>query len=95
MAEHKSILCFGDSLTWGWIAVTEGAPTLRYPFRERWTGVMVAELGEAYTVIEEGLSARTSPADDPNDPRFNGSAYLPSALTRHQLLDLVIMLGTQ
>jgi lysophospholipase L1-like esterase len=95
MTEQKSILCYGDSLTWGWIPVAEGAPTLRYPYRDRWTGAMAAALGDGYHIIEEGLSARTTSLDDPNDPRLNGSAYLPSALASHLPLDLVIvMLGT-
>ena len=95
MAEKRSILCFGDSLTWGWIPVKESAPTLRYPYEQRWTGAMAAKLGEGYHIIEEGLSARTTSLDDPNDPRLNGSAYLPSALASHLPLDLVIlMLGT-
>lgn len=95
MSNNKSILCFGDSLTWGWIPVEEGSPTLRYPFEQRWTGVMAEALGEGYDIIEEGLSARTTSADDPNDPRLNGSHYLPSAIASHLPLDLVvIMLGT-
>jgi lysophospholipase L1-like esterase len=93
--EQKSILCFGDSLTWGWIPVQEGSPTLRYAYAERWTGAMAAQLGDGYRIIEEGLSARTTSLDDPNDPRLNGSAYLPSAIASHLPLDLVIvLLGT-
>jgi lysophospholipase L1-like esterase len=95
MSDSKSILCFGDSLTWGWIPVMEGLPTYRYPFEQRWTGAMASYLGDGYKIIEEGLSARTTSADDPNDPRLNGSAYLPSTLASHLPLDLVIlMLGT-
>jgi lysophospholipase L1-like esterase len=95
MTGPKSILCYGDSLTWGWIPVAEGAPTLRYPYPDRWTGAMAAALGDGYHIIEEGLSARTTSLDDPNDPRLNGSAYLPAALASHLPLDLVIvMLGT-
>ena len=91
----KRVLCFGDSLTWGWVAVSEGAPTIRFPYQERWTGVMAAKLGADYEIIEEGLSARTTSIDDPVDPRLNGSAYLPAALASHLPLDLaVIMLGT-
>ena len=91
----KRILCFGDSLTWGWIAVSEGSPTTRFPYAERWTGAMAGKLGSDYEIIEEGLSARTTSIDDPVDPRLNGSAYLPSALASHLPLDLVIiMLGT-
>jgi lysophospholipase L1-like esterase len=95
MTEQKSILCYGDSLTWGWIPVTQGAPTLRYPYRDRWTGAMATHLGDGFHIVEEGLSARTTSLDDPNDPRLNGSAYLPTALASHLPLDLVIvMLGT-
>ena len=95
MSEKKSILCFGDSLTWGWIPVEEGAPTRRYPFEQRWTGAMSAQLGDGYHIVEEGLSARTTSLEDPADPRLNGSLYLPSALASHLPLDLVIiMLGT-
>jgi len=92
---EKRIMCFGDSLTWGWVPVIEGVPTTRYPADVRWTGVMQKELGNGYVVIEEGLSARTTSLDDPTDPRLDGSAYLPSALASHFPLDLVIiMLGT-
>jgi lysophospholipase L1-like esterase len=95
MSEVKSIMCYGDSLTWGWIPVSEGSPTYRYPFSQRWPGAMASCLGDGYHIIEEGLSARTTSLDDPNDPRLNGSAYLPSALASHLPLDLVItMLGT-
>jgi lysophospholipase L1-like esterase len=91
----KKVLCFGDSLTWGWVPVADGMPTERYPREQRWTGVLADGLGEGYAVIEEGLSARTTNADDPTDPRLNGSKYLPSALASHLPLDLVIlMLGT-
>ena len=91
----KRIMCFGDSLTWGWIPVEEGVPTTRYPFDVRWTGVLQAKLGDRFTIIEEGLSARTTMLSDPTDPRLDGSAYLPSALASHLPLDLVIlMLGT-
>jgi lysophospholipase L1-like esterase len=91
----RSILCFGDSLTWGWIPTLEGAPTSRYPYEQRWTGAMANKLGQGYHIIEEGLSARTTSLDDPNDGRLNGSAYLPSAIASHLPLDLVIvLLGT-
>lgn len=94
-AKKRNVMCFGDSLTWGWIPVIEGSPTFRYAYEDRWTGAMAAELGADFHIVEEGLSARTTSLDDPNDPRLNGSAYLPSALASHLPLDLVIvMLGT-
>jgi lysophospholipase L1-like esterase len=91
----KRILCFGDSLTWGWVPVADGMPTERFPREVRWTGVLADQLGAGHVVIEEGLSARTTNLDDPLDPRLNGAAYLPSCLASHLPLDLVIlMLGT-
>lgn len=92
---EKRIMCFGDSLTWGWVPVVEGVPTTRYSADIRWTGVLQKELGAGHVIVEEGLSARTTMLTDPTDPRLDGSAYLPSALASHLPLDLVIlMLGT-
>jgi len=91
----KRIMCFGDSLTWGWNPTEAGVPVERYPGHERWTGIMAAELGDEFEIIEAGLSGRTTNLDDPTHPRLNGAAYLPSALASHLPLDLVIiMLGT-
>lgn len=88
------IMCFGDSLTWGWIPVEGAAPSERYAATDRWTGVLAAELGDGYQIIEEGLSARAA-GGDPTDPRLDAAAYLPAALASHFPLDLVIiMLGT-
>lgn len=95
VTEKKRILCYGDSLTWGWIPMEHAYPSRRYPFEQRWTGIMAGELGSEYEILEEGLSGRTTNADDPTDPRLNGARYLPSALASHLPLDLVIfMLGT-
>lgn len=92
---EKSVLCFGDSLTWGWVPKEPPVPSERFPRDVRWTGVLAATLGSGYRVLEEGLSGRTTTADDPTDPRLNGSRYLPAALATHLPLDLVIlMLGT-
>ena len=95
MAEKKRIMFYADSLTWGWVPMDNAVPTHRYPFEQRWTGVMAAELGDGYEIVEEALSGRTTAVDDPTDPRLNGASYLPSALASHLPLDLVILfLGT-
>lgn len=92
--ERKRIMCFGDSLTWGFLPVAEGQPSVRYPFEQRWTGVLAAELGDGVEIVEEGLNGRTA-AGDPTDPRLAAAQYLPAALASHLPLDLVIvMLGT-
>ncbi|KAA0097701.1 hydrolase [Mycolicibacterium sp. P1-18] len=91
----KTVMCFGDSLTWGWVPADQTAPTTRFPRDVRWPGVLAATLGDDVAVVEEGLSARTTNVDDPTDPRLNGAAHLPIALASHLPLDLVIlMLGT-
>jgi lysophospholipase L1-like esterase len=95
MMATRTILCFGDSLTWGFVPVAPAAPARRFPRDVRWTGVLAAELGDGYAVVEEGLNGRTTSADDPTDARLNASTYLPTALASHLPLDLVVlMLGT-
>lgn len=85
------VVCFGDSNTWGYDAVTG----TRYPPSIRWTGVLQNTLGPDYTIIEEGLNGRTTNIDDPVDEDRNGRVHLPSRLETHAPFDLiVIMLGT-
>ena len=87
----KTILCFGDSNTWGAVPETgeRFAPTVR------WTGVLGRELGAEYRVIEEGLNGRTTVWHDPVEGRMSGKDYLVPCLESHRPLDLVaVMLGT-
>ncbi len=87
----KRILCFGDSLTWGWNPQTQE----RYPVSSRWTTLLQKNLGENYWIIEEGLNGRTTVWDDPIEGDKNGRRHLPILLESHRPLDLVIiMLGT-
>lgn len=91
-AKMKSILCYGDSNTWGFIPGTDFE---RHPYHGRWPGVMAGLLGDDYLVIEEGLSGRTTAFDDPLFLDRNGRVHLPSVLDTHTPTDLVIiMLGT-
>jgi len=87
----KTILCYGDSNTWG---STPGTG-VRYAKGDRWPGVLEAALGEGYDIIEEGLSGRTTVWEDPIEGWKNGKTYLPPCLNTHKPLDLVIIfLGT-
>lgn len=87
----KTILCYGDSLTWGYDAV---GPS-RHAYEDRWPSVMQAELGEAVRVIPDGLNGRTTAFDDHlSAADRNGAKTLATALLTHAPLDLVIiMLG--
>jgi lysophospholipase L1-like esterase len=87
----KTVLCYGDSNTWGYDPATRA----RYPPHVRWTGVLAARLGVEYRVVEEGLNGRTTRWDDPIELGRNGLASLRPCIDSHQPLDLiVIMLGT-
>jgi lysophospholipase L1-like esterase len=90
----RSVLCFGDSNTYG--QIPGKGPLDRYGPDVRWPGVLRKLLGGGWLVIEEGLSGRTTLSDDPIEgPQKNGRTYLRPCLQSHAPLDLVIiMLGT-
>ncbi|MBJ6986238.1 MULTISPECIES: GDSL-type esterase/lipase family protein [unclassified Devosia] len=89
----KTILAFGDSLTYGANPVTGGP---RHAYEHRWPTALEQGLGGAARVIAEGMGGRTTVCDDwfaPGDR--NGGRILPTLLESHSPLDLVIiMLGT-
>lgn len=88
----KTILCFGDSNTWGYIPGTDGE---RYPYPKRVCGILSERLDESWRVIEESLCGRTTAFDDPFEPDRNGKTALSMLLPSHAPLNAVsIMLGT-
>jgi len=90
-----TILCYGDSNTWGCVPLEGTDPAQRFPPDRRWTGVLRRELGEGHWIVEEGLNGRTTVWDDPLELHRNGRDLLLPILLTHQPLDLVIvMLGT-
>ncbi|MVA97719.1 arylesterase [Nitratireductor sp. CAU 1489] len=88
----KTILAYGDSLTWGYDPEGPG----RHAPEDRWPNVLQTALGGKAQVIAEGLNGRTTTFDDHVGPADrNGARLLPTLLTTHAPLDLVIiMLGT-
>ena len=87
----KTILCFGDSNTWGFVPVER----TRYGRSVRWPGLMAQKLGKDYHVIEEGLNGRTTAFQDYLEPYRNGLDYVAPCIMTHAPFDLVIvMLGT-
>lgn len=84
----KTVLCYGDSLTWGFNA--EGPS--RHAYEDRWPSVLQSELGDAARVVAEGLNGRTTVFDDHMAAADrNGIRLLPSLLDTHAPLDLVIL----
>ncbi len=87
----KSILCFGDSITWGY----NPKDGTRFAPEDRWPRALEAALQGRARVIEEGLNARTVATDDPARPFRNGLSDAASAGRSHAPLDVVVtMLGT-
>ena len=80
----RTVLCYGDSNTWGYIPGTE---MQRYSAHVRWPGVLSKLLGNEYRVQEEGLNGRTVASDDPLAFTHSFSAFLydvlpPPAMTK-------------
>ena len=87
----KTILCYGDSNTWGLCPYEKK----RYTWELRWPGQVQNILGKEVRIIENGLCGRTTCFDDPIGSDKNGKQFLPIALETSAPLDLVlIMLGT-
>jgi lysophospholipase L1-like esterase len=88
----KTILAYGDSLTFGTDAEAQG----RHSHEDRWPSVLEAGLGGRVRVIPEGLGGRTTAFDDgTGECDLNGARILPVMLRSHQPLDcIVVMLGT-
>ncbi|CAN7278829.1 MULTISPECIES: SGNH/GDSL hydrolase family protein [Ensifer] len=88
----KTLLCYGDSLTWGYDASGPG----RHALADRWPNVLQKALGPDVHVVAEGLNGRTTAYDDHlADCDRNGARMLPTVLHSHAPLDLmVILLGS-
>ncbi len=92
----RALLCYGDSNTYGTPPMRVLGEMRRFGPEERWPGILAAELGAGWRVIDEGLPARTTVHPDPiAGVHKNGLAVLPAILESHAPLDLVVlMLGT-
>jgi lysophospholipase L1-like esterase len=87
----KTIVCYGDSNTWGARPDGQG----RFDLDTRWTGILAKELGQDYRVCEEGLNGRTTNLEDIIERDRNGYTYLKPCLESHAPIDLItLMLGT-
>lgn len=85
----KRILCYGDSLTWGYY------PIKGTRISQRWPQIMAEDLGDEYVVIEDGLNGRTTCLDKPWSCYRNGLSSLPYSLIAQKPIDLFILfLGT-
>ena len=94
----KTILCYGDSNTWGYNPRTGN----RYDHKTRWPMALSRLLNRdspvddpAWWVVEEGQNGRTSCREDPVEGDRNGLRQLIPILESHKPLDVVaVMLGS-
>lgn len=90
----KTIVCYGDSNTWGFIPkkdeVTVPANN-RYPWGVRWTSLLQIALGGEYRVEEEGVNGRTTVFDDPFCAARNGFKNLESVMLSKMPVDMVMI----
>ena len=87
----RRILCFGDSLTWGYDPVT----CERFDEETRWPCVLQSLLGDDFAVVEEGQNGRTIATDDPTKGFKSGLDYVIPCIESHKPLEMmIIMLGT-
>lgn len=89
----KTVLCYGDSLTWGTNPETGGT---RHGLLDRWPTVLAEGLGDEAEVVAEGMGGRTTAFDDHlADCDRNGARLLPSILHTHRPVHLaILLLGT-
>lgn len=83
-----TIVCYGDSLTWGYDAVGPG----RHSFEDRWPSVVQTTLGVRARVVAEGLNGRTTAFDDHfAEGDRNGARILPTVLATHAPIDILVL----
>lgn len=85
----KTILAYGDSLTWGSDPKDEGRHGKAY----RWPDVLGQALGDSAEIITDAMRGRTTAYDEYlADCDRNGARLLPSALYSQAPVDVVILL---
>ena len=88
----KTVVCFGDSNTWGYIPGSGGE---RFPREVRWPSRLQELLGPGWDVIAEGLNGRTATFERADSEGRNGLPYLLPCVESHAPVDaVVIFLGT-
>lgn len=91
----RTLVCYGDSNTFGMMPFACPAQNHRWPAGQRWPDKLQQHLGDTWHVIAEGLPGRTTVYDDPRGEWLNGRRMLRPILASHAPIELLIlMLGT-
>lgn len=90
--QNYTVLCFGDSNTYGQKPDFSG----RYDRMTRWSSRVATLLGNEYYVIEEGLGGRFTDLEsvDTTKPTKNGWTYFRPCFRSHDPDFVVLLLGT-
>lgn len=92
---RRTLVCYGDSNTFGMTPFPSPERNHRWPDGTRWPDVLQRALGDSWQVIAEGLPGRTTVYDDPRGEWLNGRRTLRPVLASHAPVALlVLMLGT-
>ena len=93
MAGRRTIVCFGDSNTFGVVPSLVRGGGHRFAPERRWPGILRKQLGEGFDIIEEGHPGRTTVHDDPVDGAHkNGRKALPMVLESQAPIDMMILM---
>jgi len=88
----RTILCYGDSNTWGFVPASEDE---RFGPDVRWPRLMASQLGRDFDVVEAGLNGRTTVFERLPRPFRSGRDLIVPTMATSAPLDLVIiLLGT-
>ncbi len=88
MDEIKTILCFGDSNTYGYDPVSKK----RYSKEIRWPKRLERLLENKYEIIEEGCNGRTTVFADPKESWKRGIDHIKPCINSHKPVDIIIMM---
>jgi lysophospholipase L1-like esterase len=88
---YTTILCYGDSNTYGY----DPRNGLRYAADVRWPGRLQVLLGGRYRILEEGCNGRTASVTPWDEPWKDGRTCLKAILNSHKPIDwFVLFLGS-
>ena len=84
--QMKTILCYGDSNTWG----SQGKAQ-RMPHAQQWPNILATLLGDNFYVVQEGLGGRVAGNFVHGDPAKNGKDSFEVIYRSAAPVDLVII----
>ncbi|MEM8539924.1 MAG: SGNH/GDSL hydrolase family protein [Pseudomonadota bacterium] len=91
-SQPRTVVCFGDSNTFGSIPTVLRGMGHRLGPDRRWPGILKRKLGVTWSVIEEGHPSRTTVHDDPVEGHhLNGLRALPIVMETHMPIDIVVL----